>query len=326
MVNTAKLEAVSDRNAPAVVFPGDNQVQRLLSGYSAARMAVFRHVPLEYELSYDQAVLASEIIGENVNRNGDAILSQLEQGKDLYDAIALTMSSEDARQYMLAQYALACEGLGAWTSGYADDAVAKGTLSRADYDAVCAKKLEVFGHIVALEQKNGLAHLLSAEKVATQTAAAQAAQGRPSLAPNKLWIRTGSNGVEGSLAGLGIGAGVVVIIAIAAVVTVCVVVKLWLDYKANLNQAQLAHDQCISAQKYGYNTVVEACSKNMSGLETKGLAEQLFGKDATSQVTKYIAIGVGLYLLVAFGPRIVDMLGATGDRIQERRARKALTA
>lgn len=316
MTDLARLEAVSDRNVPPTLFPGNNAVERLLAGYSAAKAAVFRHVPARYALSYDQAMLATQTVGDAIARNGDAILSQLDQGLDLYDAIAITMSSEDARQYMLAQYALACEGLGAFASGYADESVAKGLLSAADYSFIVDKKLEVFGHIVALEQRNGLRHLLNAEAVAAQTAS-QAGR----LAPTKLTIRTGSNGIEGQMAGLGGGPLIPIVVAIAAVVLVSVCVKLYLDYQSNLKQAQLAHERCQEAQKYGYASTIESCDKLTANLETKGLTEQLFGKEGTSQLMRYVVAGAGIYLLLVFGPKIVDLVAATGERVKERRAR-----
>lgn len=328
MTDLARLQFSAEKNAHPVTFPGATQVERMVVGYQSAKASILNHLPPGFELAYDQAMLASEIIGESINRNGDAIQAQLDKGADLYEAIAITMNSGQSRQYILAQYTLACEGLGAFTSGYADLSVQSGDLSKADYDMICEKKLDIFGHIVSLEQKGALGHLLLAEYEADRVAAANAAQGAVRITPTKLYLRTGQNGVEGSVSGLGIDPATVatiiaaakfvaVVIVAAALVAVCV--KLYLDYRTTLTQAQLAHDQCEKAQKYGYNTVIDECKKNLTNLETKGLSEQLFGKAGTAEITKYVAIGVGLFLLISFGPQIVDMVFKTTERVQERR-------
>jgi hypothetical protein len=329
-----ELEGAARARHQVKVFPGATLEEQLLNARQAAKTAIFATVPASAALNADEAVLANERLRAQIEQNADVLRTYVEAGVDIDDAYGLVLSPEQLRQYVLARYSLACEGIGAYFSGYGQESVGKGLMTQTDYDEGLTARMETFSDIVRWHEDGHLGGMLNGEattqKITTQRVVSSATlkdQTGTALILGSKGAR--ARAITSPASGLGYAPPpvVAVIIVICAIVLVVGVVAYMVKSKQLETSARMMADRCKEADKYGYKETIDWCNKSIGEFkDSEGALDPFLGKGGTQQVAKYLLIGGAIYLGITFLPQIVASFGRATDVYEERKTRKLLKA
>jgi hypothetical protein len=326
MADLASLQASAAKLLPAPSFSGSTPLETLNNGFVAAKAAIFKYVQPNETLSYEQAIAATQLIGSQISQNSDQVKAQLDAGQDLMDAIALQINSTDMKQFILAQYALASAGIGAYTCGLMDQMLQSGGITQAQYDDGISVRIETFSDIVSMDSVGHLSRLLNPSSEASRVIssspsyAAKASAGQQTFQVKSIVIRTGNTGVYTD-PNPGLGLDPVTIGLIIAAIAVVAILLTWYAVSTSNKKlelsAKLAQEQCELAYKYGYKDAVKACSDQRAGLDSANLIDQIIPKEMSSQITTYLLIGAWIYVALLVLPQLLPQLATSFSSTQE---------
>jgi hypothetical protein len=216
-------------------FPGNTVVEQLDNGMLQAAKALRKHVP---DFKFDVAKAEADIryVAAWAERNeADLSASMQSPEANLPDVLALKLTPDASRRYLLAIFTTAAAGLGPWRGGAvgwaADEQLSLGgrRIDRQWAMDDATYRLQVFGSIVKLEQEGKLKDFFEGE-------------------PQPL-------GMFGAGPSVGL---IVLIVLIAAVLAAAVVYYLYLGKQLQLNN-KLMRDLCAEAQRRGDTETVREC-------------------------------------------------------------------
>lgn len=312
MANVQDLETLANQRHPVTEFAGQSLLEQLKNGFVATKTAMFKHISAGQTLDYETARIAVERARIQVEQNYDVVRTALERGEDLPRAYALALSVEELRSYFLAKYTLACEGIGAYLSGYMKDAADRGTITRADYDEGIELRLNAFGTLVGMDEQGELRNVLQPEASAatvmrTISTAASSSPPIVFLESKKQTVYVAPPIARPGASGLGLPPPLIVaIIGICAVLVVAVIAAGVNRWHKDAMAAQLARERCLEADKYGYAETIKWCNNYASGVESNlGVLEDILGQKTINTLAKYATIAAVAYVGLLFAPEII---------------------
>jgi len=334
------LESLAREKQSSVQFQASTPELRLQMAFEAAKAIVFRYIPKGYSLSVEDALQAQDLLGNQIKKNEAFLIKYLESGTDLDEALSLTLTTQQMRQWILSKYTLASAGIGSYFSGYMKDAVDRGLVTREQYEDGLNERMLVFGDIVRWDQDGHIGSLIAGENYISEMAqrGVQAGAIDPSsekvtkivIGTNGKKLKTTSDPVSLGVNPLVVVGGanpVVVIGVVAAVVAISLVAGLvycWVSSDRLATSARLTQDRCEEANKYGYQDTITWCNKAVSDLgNTGGFLDTILGAGAGKEIGRWLVIGGIGYLAITFLPSIMASIGRAQDVAEERRLRKA---
>ena len=338
----ADLLTLAESRHPAIQVSGATPEERMLQTFEIARGYMLRTIPAGTQLDVAKADAASEGLNARLLQQEASIAAALEASADLTTEIALRLGSDEARQWYINQYVMGCSGLGAYASGYAQEGVSQGVLSRADYDDGIVMRTRIFSHIAHAGMTGSLPGLIDGERqqqvVVQQVSDRQIMQGMPPINGSNAELVLSSKGTGllvrapvlsgfGAIPATVVGAAVVVqIIRIAIVAAIIYGVARLYQIKRN---ADLLDKRCMEADAKGYTAVTKACNDYFMNSGSKGLLPEIFGEAASNSLVKILAVGGMLALALYFAPAIIAKLTEaqhTRKRMTAAEERRLLTA
>jgi hypothetical protein len=313
MASTQDLEALARQRHPVTTVPGATGVEQLAAGFVAAKQAMFRHISKGQTLDYETAQVATERARIQIDQNIDIVRLALERGEDLPRAYALALDANELRSLFLAKYTLACEGIGAYVSGYMRDAADRGTITRADYDEGIEVRLNAFGTLVAMDESGDLRSVLVPEESSQrvmQLVSASATPEKPAiifLETKKKTVYVSPPVARPGVQGVGaIPVGLALVIGICAVLLVAAIAHSINTWHRDSIMAQMARERCLEADKYGYQETIKWCNDYASGVDSNpALLEEILGKKTISTLGKYATVAAIAYIGLLFAPEII---------------------
>jgi hypothetical protein len=335
----ADLLTLAESRHPAIQVSGATPEERMLQTFEIARGYMLRTIPAGTQLDVAGADAASEGLKARIMQQEASIAAALAAGADLSEELALRLGAEEARQWYVNQYSLGCSGLGAYASGYAQDGVNQGVLSKADYDDGIVMRTRIFANIAYAGMAGKLPGLIDNERTQQRvvSAAVQAKLGPDATIPfvtdGELIISSQGMAVRtmpklsGPMGlGLAIPAWAVVVTVIAVVAALTYGTLRYYEIKRN---AALLEKRCMEADAQGYKAVSDACNKYFNDSGLQGLIPKLLGEEATQSLVKILAVGGMLALALYFAPAIIAKLTEaqhTRKRMTAAEERRLLTA
>jgi hypothetical protein len=308
-MNLHDLSTLALSRTPQPTFNGATALERMLDGFEQTRLAFLPLVPKGTTLDYKTAVDTMLRLQSELDQKADYLYLQLQTGSDLAEAFAVALGAEQSRQFFVAQYVMAIQGIGAYASGAAALEVQRGALSPQDFDNGVSMRTRVFATLVSSAKSGSLAALLQGESVASRVIKTQ---GMPPTSTTSLVISSQGTGFQSSALSLAgpvpvppiftppVVVAIIVIVAIALIAAVTLGVIQWYDLKRN---ADIMEDICQRAMREGNPKATEICRQFADKSGKKGLLEQMLGESGTKELGKWLMIGVfvaaGIYFLPA---------------------------
>lgn len=246
-------------------FPGATLGEKLRNARGQAHMVLQQYVPdLKFDVTEARDVMSQ--VNAWVERNrADLEKAMRSPGQSLPEYLVLNMgSAERVQQWVIANYTVAAQGMGPWTSGKIDQLVADPGSDVSEQWALIDghTRLNVFAMILKMERDGELAYVF---------------RGQP-------------------LDGLGnpvipVWAIIVVLVSFAAIVA-----YFYLESRKLEINNQLMRDICTRAQKEGDQATVDKCIEATRDLQISSPSQT-----AARELARAAAVIVGGYLIVRYG-------------------------
>jgi hypothetical protein len=277
--------------------------KQLLEAFRLAKEHLFKVLPAGTRLDESKAILAADIVAQQIQAQKDAMASSLNARQDLSPDSAISLDNAQMRQYHIGRYLVASGGLGVYTSG-----VGKDLIEQESYLEGIEGRIRIFSEIIHAGETGQLVQLVNAESVAPEG-------GRIIIASEYSKVSSERG------AGLGVvGFGKIpvpqIIIAVAIIAFIISAAVVLDRYFARDTEASYAQSQaiCRDAIEKGYKDVVKQCVELSAEATQGGVVGDLLGSKATKDITNYLILFGAVYLGVLLLPTITHSVTTAQEK------------
>jgi hypothetical protein len=276
----------------------------LIEAFQAARKHLFAALPSDARLDANEAMLASQLVQQQIEAKQSIVIPSLENGQDLPETDMITLEAPKSRQYYVGKYVQASQGLGGYVADLGREAVQAGVMTEAEYVDGMEVRYRTFSEIIHAGETGQLVQLVNAESVGGDEI-----------------IKTSGTTVivRPGMQGLGIDPVTGILIGIAIVAIVGGFAYYFTRRHSIDRSVAMMTQNCNEAMRQGNEKAVKYCTDFAREAATGGgAAQKLFGEAGTSEILRMMGYAVGGLLVVKFLPDIVDSLFKTTDVVRAR--------
>lgn len=292
--------------------------QQLIEAFELAREALFKSLPEGTTLDERQALLAQDMLRQQVEAKQGIITPNLESYTDMPSGGELVLDSSQSRQFYVGKYIAASQGLGAYPAGLGREAVAAGVMTEQDYFIGIETRLRAYSDIIYAGETGQLEPLVNAEKFGKDQ---RIASGSQIVTSSGTLLRAAPATSGLGAAFIPVWAIVVVAVAIVAGVTYYLVRRHEVD-----RTIDMMTQNCQEAIRLGNEQAIKYCNEFAQKTIGQGIGQKLLGDVGQEQILKYLALGGAVYLTVLLLPSLTQSFMSAQDVARQREQERRLIA